>query len=275
MFETCDVDGYTYARCAGCGYLRLVDDAPPAEIEAIYSDSYFFDGVAGGYADYLSQGPLLRAHGKRYGQLLRRYGEPGKLLDVGSAAGFLLAGLRDCGWDAQGIDVNAAMCEWGHTNLNVSIAKHSLERFETDEQFAAVTMVQVIGHLFDIDEAFARASALTKQGGMWLIETWNARSLTARLLGAQWHELSPPSVRRVFTPESLASLAARHGMRQIAFGRPVKRVLCSNVKSLLSHKASAGVANRMLSRAMRLLPDGLEIPYPAEDLFWMLFRKLG
>lgn len=273
MIPSYHIDGYSYLRCPQCSYLRLIDDAPEPAVTGIYSDAYFFGQANAGYADYLSEGALLRAQGHRYGRLLQHFAQPGPLLDVGTAAGFILAGLCDYGWEGEGIDVNASMCEWARSNLKLHVTRESLERYTSDVPFSAITMVQVAAHFFDVFSAFENASMLTAKGGIWLIETWNARSLTARLMGKRWHELSPPSVRRIFTPGSLARLAKRYGMEPIAFGRPVKRILVSHAKSLLEEKARGSTVNRALALASRALPDTLVLPYPADDLFWAMFRK--
>lgn len=253
--------------------MQLRDGASETEVFGLYSDSYFHGNSAGGYNDYLAEGTLLRAAGRRYGKLLKRFISVGDLLDVGSAAGFMVAGLQDTGWRARGLELNASMAEWGRQTMRVSIDTESLERFQSTQQFDAITMVQVVAHFYDLASALANAAKLTKTGGLWLVETWNARSLTARLFGTQWHELNPPSVRRIFTPKSLAIAASRLGMEQIAFGRPAKRILSAHAKSLVAQKAQTGRLAQALSRAAALLPGNLVLPYPAEDLFWALYRK--
>ena len=70
--------------------------------QTVYGDDYFNSGGAG-YPDYLGESKLLRAHGKRYANLLKRYIDTGTMLDVGAAAGFILQGFIDCGWKGCGI----------------------------------------------------------------------------------------------------------------------------------------------------------------------------
>lgn len=269
------INGYHYGTCTRCALLQLLDQSADADVLGIYCDAYFHAGANGGYTDYLSEGSLLRAQGRRYGKLLERFIAPGEVLDIGSAAGFMVAGLQDAGWNARGLECNAGMSDWGRSNLQVHIDTESLEHFQSDAQFDALTMVQVVAHFYDLNSAFANASKLTKSGGVWLVETWNARSVTARVLADQWHELNPPSVRRIFTPQTLALTASRFGMRQIAFGRPKKRILAAHAKSLAAEKARSGVIAGALNRVVSLLPDNLVLPYPAEDLFWSIFRKTG
>lgn len=115
-------------------------------------------------------------------------------------------------------------------------------------------------------------SRATESDGAWLVETWNGASFTARLFGPNWHEWSPPSVRHVFTPQSLDRLAASYGMSRIASGRPKKTLIASHAKSLLKEKALTSFPARVLALAAGPIPNDVTLPYPAEDLFWALYR---
>ena len=98
-------DGYQIYRCTGCPHY-FTPPVGPAHAAQVYDDSYFNGGGAG-YANYLSESALLRAHGRRYGALLKRHTTPGTLLDVGAAAGFIAQGLQDEGWTVAGVEPNA------------------------------------------------------------------------------------------------------------------------------------------------------------------------
>ena len=78
--------------CTGCGH-RYAGVVPSSDhVEYTYGDDYFFGGGAG-YSDYTSEERLLRNAGKKYAKLLSRWQQSGNLLDVGSAAGFILQGF--------------------------------------------------------------------------------------------------------------------------------------------------------------------------------------
>ena len=189
-------------------------------METHYDDEYFFGGGAG-YADYLSESGLLIAHGERYARLLDRHNVPvGDMLDVGSAAGFVMRGFANRGWNPQGLEPNESMAGTATDAFGFPVRWGDLENFESATQFDLITMIQVVAHFHDVHAAMSAAARHTKNGGHWLIETWNHRSLTARLFGTQWHEYSPPSVLQWFSPASLTRLAAEYGMKVIALGRP-------------------------------------------------------
>jgi SAM-dependent methyltransferase len=261
--------GYWIRECLACGH-QFCELTPTAEHpNAIYADSYFSEGGAG-YSDYLSEADLLIAHGKRYGKLLQRYTSPGRVLDIGSAAGFILKGLEAYSWSGVGLEPNATMAQYAQQSLGLDVRVSALETFRADEKFNLVTMIQVVAHFYELRQAFETAANLTQPGGYWLIETWNKDSLLARAFGQNWHEYSPPSVLHWFSSKSLDRLITPFGFRRIAQGRPAKWLNGAHAKSLLDYKLKDSPSGLKL---LHLIPDGMLIPYPTFDLFWILYQK--
>jgi SAM-dependent methyltransferase len=244
----------------------------PRHIERTYGDGYFTGGGAG-YSDYLSEGPLLRAAGRRYGRLLARHTEPGRLLDVGAAAGFVLKGFEDCGWHGTGIEPNATMAGYARDVLGMSVVAGELETARFDEEFDAVSIIQVIGHFRDPLEALRITARLVRSGGFVLIESWNRTSLTARAFGRRWHEYSPPSVLHWFSLKGLRRLAQSAGLRPVEHGRPLKMLNGGHAKSLIEYKLPEGPIGAAAAKVVQLIPERLPLVYPFDDLFWLLLRK--
>ena len=264
--------GHGIARCDDCGH-RFAQIAVSADhVESVYDDEYFLGG-GDGYRDYLSESRLLRAHGRRYGELLKRFAPAGELLDVGAAAGFILQGLSDAGWRGAGLEPNDRMAAFAREQSGLTVHTGSLETFTTTRKFDAVSLIQVVAHFVDPREAFAQVADLLKPGGVCVIETWNVASGTARLFGKSWHEYSPPSVLHWFTPDRLADLLAEFGLHQVARGRPSKWINAGHAASLLQHKLSHNTVTRWLSKPLGLLPENLALPYFGDDLFWGAYRK--
>ncbi|MFM7427952.1 MAG: class I SAM-dependent methyltransferase [Elainella sp.] len=263
--------GYWVRGCLICGHQFAELHPDHQHVATVYSDSYFQGGGAG-YPNYLAEAKLLRRQGRRYARILTRYMQPGLMLDVGAAAGLILQGFADYGWDAYGLEPNRHMAEFAQTQLGLSVRPGTLENFHSPDRYDLITLIQVVPHFYDLHQAFQVASQHTAPNGFWLIETWNRSSLTARLFGQNWHEYSPPSVLHWFSAAGLQRLAAQYGFVEVARGRPAKWINVAHAKSLLRYRW----ANTSLRGALRLLdivPDRLNLPYPAEDLFWMLLQK--
>lgn len=124
-------------------------------------------------------------------------------------------------------------------------------------------MIQVIAHFVDPRLALAKVTKALKPGGHLLVETWNSRSLTARLLGKRWHEYSPPSVLHCFSLKSLSHLTAKEGFHEVARGRPSKWISGGHAKALLRYKFGDV---KWVERLMLMIPERASFPYPAEDL---------
>jgi SAM-dependent methyltransferase len=264
-------DGYWILECKSCHH-RCAEIIPSNDhLNQVYQDDYFKGGAAG-YPDYLSEAKILSDHGKRYGLMLKKYTTPGTLLDVGTAAGFILKGFQESDWQGIGLEPNSSMAEYGRTHLGLQIESRSLEQFTSNQRFDLVSMIQVIAHFFDIRQALQKAADATKPGGFWLIETWDRESWVARSLGRYWHEYSPPSVLHWFSPGGLNFLVAQFDFSEVARGRPAKRISGAHAKSLLGYKLQ-NFPLSWLRGGLKIIPDHLVIPYPTFDLFWILFQK--
>jgi 2-polyprenyl-3-methyl-5-hydroxy-6-metoxy-1,4-benzoquinol methylase len=265
-------DHYWIRKCSACRHQFLELHTDIKHVTQVYGDAYFQGGGAG-YPDYLAEATLLRRHGQRYARLLSRYMPSGTMLDVGTAAGFILQEFVALGWQGQGVEPNLRMVDYARTRLKLQVDAGTLEQWSSPKTYDLITMIQVVAHFFDFQKALATANQQTKPGGYWLIETWNRNSWMARLLGKHWHEYSPPSVLQWFSPEGLCQVSARYGFREVARGRPAKWIGGAHAKSLLRYKFRDSPLEQLLSRGLNWIPDGLTIPYPAEDLFWILLQK--
>lgn len=264
--------GYWIRVCETCKHQFAELTPTLAHAEQVYSDEYFQGGGAG-YPNYLGEAKILRSHSRRYSKILARYMQPGTMLDVGAAAGFILQGFTDGGWTGRGIEPNPRMAEYGRMHLGLPIETGTLEEFKTSDRYDLITMIQVIPHFFDLKSALHAAEKVTKPNGYWLIETWNRESLMARIFGKNWHEYSPPSVLHWFSPSGLQNLTTQFGFREIARGKPSKWIQASHAKSLLAYKLKGSSLGKLAMKVVNFIPDDLSIPYPSEDLFWALYQK--
>jgi len=271
-FRVFQVNGFWIRECQGCSH-RCVEVEPSEEhVATVYGNYYFTEGGVG-YTDYFGEANVITAHGRRYGKLLSKFMMPGKVLDVGAAAGFILKGLSETGWNGLGIEPNASMAEYGRMQMGADIEVSALEQYKSDEKFDLVTMVQVLPHFYNLRQALQNAADLTKRSGYWLVETWNKNSFIARMLGKNWHEYSPPSTLHFFSPETLNALVSQFGFEEVARGRPAKKIGSGHAKSLFQYKLQSSKIGNPVAKMMNFVPDNLVIPYPSFDLFWALYQK--
>jgi SAM-dependent methyltransferase len=267
-----DARGFPMYRCDRCRYAFTAP--PPADIASIYGDDYFAgNGDGAGYPDYIAEGVWLRKRGLRYGELLRRHRPAGRVLDVGAAAGFILQGYVDAGWRGSGVEPNASMAAYARERLKVDVRTGTLDSLDPAERFDAISFVQVVAHFPDPKAALARALEVTEPGGLWLFETWNSASLTARALGRSWHGYAPPSAVRALSPHALDTLVKPFGFALVELGRPRKVIDARHAKAVLTAVGRTSALARGARALASLMPDATRLVYPSEDVFWALYRR--
>jgi len=260
--------------CLDCRH-RFADYTPlPSHVADVYGDDYFLGGGAG-YPDYFAEADLIRKRGQRYGRLLKKYLPPARVLDIGAAAGYFMQGLADEGWEVEGLEPNATMARITRERLSFPVRNIALESLDEDASFDVISLVQVLPHFQDLSKALSNARRATRPGGYWLIETWNRASLTARLLGRHWHEYSPPSVLHWFNPDDISNTARIMGFSILATGRPRREISVDHARALLTYKATGSRLASLIVRISGTIPGKWTLPYPSEDLMWVLLKKEG
>ncbi|MGN6340298.1 MAG: class I SAM-dependent methyltransferase [Ginsengibacter sp.] len=265
-------NGYSIIACKNCAYRFTKVDDGKTHINKVYSDGYFFEGKTG-YPNYLKGKDLLYKYGRSYAAIVSKFLKPGKILDAGCAAGFILKGFIESGWKGTGIEPNNTMASYGREELNLNIQTGSLETFESGERFDLITMIQVIGHFYEIDKVMQKLKTNLANNGMVLVESWDMGSRYARLMGKNWHEYSPPSVIRWFSDETLCRLFEKNGFTLVAKGFPPKKINVSHALSLLKEKSFYFPLKKELFSFLNWMFGKLNLNYPLRDLKWYLFQQ--
>ena len=245
-----------------------------------FGDDYFFGGE-GCYEDYSIQAPELSQKGSRYSRLLKRLlpnrpdssKQSPRVLDIGSAAGYLLQGFVDNGWQGTGVEANGSMARFGREELGLDVRHSTVETFQSDHQYDAATMVQVLPHLVNPAESLNSIRNQLSKNGLLLIETWSCRSLTARAFGKNWHEYNPPSVLHWFSRSSLGRLLRKHKFEVVKQGRPVKWIHVGNGAAIFKKSLGESAFKTGITSVLDRVPSSLKVPYFLDDVFWVVARK--
>lgn len=208
--------GGAYATCRECG-LASLDPLPP-DTSALYSEGYFKGGVAGGYADYDADQNLHDANARARLALIRRHRTtlPSAVLDVGCAVGTFLVAARALGARVAGVDVSP----WAR---HEALRRHQLAvepsvgdtSAKHPEAFDLVTFFQSLEHMPYPDKELAAANTCLNADGLLVIETWDAGSPIARLMGRAWQQMNPPTVLHLMSRRSISALLERCGFRKL------------------------------------------------------------
>ena len=113
------------------------------------------------------------------------------------------------------------MVKFGSEEFGLNIENAPLENFDPSEKFDLVSLIQVIGHFYDIDKSIENISKILSKDGLVLVESWDMASWYAKILGKNWHEYSPPTVLHWFSKATLKNLFAAARIRSTQNGKAI------------------------------------------------------
>jgi 2-polyprenyl-3-methyl-5-hydroxy-6-metoxy-1,4-benzoquinol methylase len=273
-------DGFDIVACPSCGLLqrRALPDAEA--IEEIYARDYFQRpaGESGsqGYLDYLADEPIHRlAARKRLDRLAGRV-RPGRLLDVGCASGFFLAEARERGFQGVGVDVAPAMTAVAREHFGLDVRTATFAGAGLDGQFDLVTMWDYIEHTTDPRADVALAAERLAPGGVLALSTGDAGSLSARVMGARWHLLTPHHHNFFFRRDHLRRLLHEAGLEVVEVGAWARWASIGYLAYKLGAVAPSSRAVSGLSDALRRRRVGaIVVPVNLFDVVTVVARKPG
>ena len=211
----------------------------------------------------------------RYAKIISKYiNNPGTILDVGCAAGFILKGFEQHGWTCHGIEPNKTMVEYGIRKFGFKMEVGNLKTYNIDKKFDLITMIQVIGHFHDIDKAMRSTHHLLKPGGFVVVESWNRGSLHAKLHGNHWQEYSPPSVVHWFSDKSLIDLFDYYGFKLVNKGLPLKHINLKYGLSIVAGRLPNFFLKRKIMANIDKYLGKISVIYPSLNIKWYVFQKI-
>lgn len=206
---------FTVKKCSSCGLGYVTPRIPESHLHLIYQTEYFKSQSASdfGYSDY-TQDKLgyLRTFGKK-ARIVQQYLQRGRVLEVGSAAGFFLHSMQELGFEVEGVEVSEyvsdfARSEFGLTNIFTGLLKDAPL---IQQSFDAVAMWDVIEHLSDPLEELKRIHGLMKPDGYLFLQTQDIEAFFARLLGRKWQHFKQLEHIHHFSPATIRVLLDRAG----------------------------------------------------------------
>lgn len=238
------VNGFDVVRCT-CGLART--ELPPGfDPATIYTEAYFQGGHHDGYADYESSADDLRREFRRTVDALRRRTSSGRLIEVGCAYGYFLDEAAAY-FEVTGVEISDAARE------QAAARGHAVYRELDDDAIArgpfdAAVLLDVVEHLVDPGEVFARLHAAMRPGASLMLTTGDWGSLLARAMGKRWRLMTPPQHLWFFSPQTIRALLDRHGfvVRDVAHPWKLAPV------SLIAYQAARYVGGQRLVQRVPL-----------------------
>ncbi len=152
----------------------------------------------------------------RVGWWIYKLGSCGKVLEIGCGNGWMLAGLRDHGWEVVGLERSLESGRFAVAKLNLPIIVGDLEALRPIPTFDLVVLHNVLEHLPDPMRALETCAAVLKPGGSLLIVVQNIASWQFHLTKEHWFHLDVPrlpSVHSIFQRNRRRALQRLQALR--------------------------------------------------------------
>ena len=165
----------------------------------------------------------------RYVNTIRPFFPSGRALDIGCSTGLFPRMMRDCGYRAEGLEVNAQTAQWGVTHYGLCIHTGTLEQFSiSNGPYDLITMTDVLEHTEDPLRSLGLVNGLLKMDGGAMVtfpDICSVKSRYYRWLAVLtrrewvWTTCSVPHHTWEFTKRIALQCFAKTGFSVISFGR--------------------------------------------------------
>jgi len=173
-------NGYRAMQCDHCGLVYVSPRPSLEEMKELYDGQETHIDIDA----HIRQRDLKCAQAKRSLSLISRYRTHGRILEVGSAAGYFLWEARKLGFEVQGVDLTHRLCEFATEVLHVPTFEGTLRQASFEpERFDVVYMRNVLSHLAYPVEEFQSMWRLLRPGGYLVFETGNVAELSPQEAG--------------------------------------------------------------------------------------------
>jgi len=210
---------YRVVECQECGLVYVTPRRDAPDLRAMYLEDYWCSPAAKdfGYTNYLRDAELYRrTYRRRFAAIRRHFPRPGRVLDVGCAAGYFLSIAKENGWECTGVEVSQRMAEFARERYALDVKVGTLlESKLPDARFDLVTFWDVVEHLPDPIAVLREARRLLAPGGLILIETQNVASRFARWMGPKWHHYKHAEHLFHFDPATARALLEKAGFAEV------------------------------------------------------------
>ena len=250
------VAGRSLNGCASCG-LEWFD---AAAYEDDHVDQYLSNRTSPATYYSLSAACDRDAFNERMRQLIEMTGtRAGRVLDIGCTVGTFLQAAASHGWEAVGVEPNAAAAAHARAQgLTVHDGFFDLELAGRLGQFDAVHLSEVIEHVFDPVDLLRVAARTLKPGGVLIVTTPDFDTIAARTL-----QRKPDEHVVHFRRSSLVRAAERAGLEVAAAERLSRR----RSIAAMQHSTTFGAAGRAIMRALAFVRVTRAVEWVLTPLF--------
>ncbi len=259
-------------QCEACGLIFVWPI--PQNLSVIYEQDYFSGATHGfGYADYDTDKSAMTDTFLKYLKIIEKYsGGVGSLLDVGAATGFFLGLALRNKWDVTGVEISDFAAEKARAK-GLAVLTGTLDSVRFPKLFNVITMWDVIEHVSDPYEQIKKAYELLAPNGILIINTPDASSIFAKIMGKRWHLFVPPEHLYYFNPTNLAKNLSGAGFKVLEVGKLGKKFTLIYAFLTLARISKLRFIQNLADRLRGTSIGNLAVPINLRDNFFIIAKK--
>jgi SAM-dependent methyltransferase len=199
-------------ECRTCAFVTANLTLSSAELARLYTAEYF---AGQEYLNYVGERALIQRHFAGRLQRLLPYvpnASNKRLFEIGSAHGFFLHVAKPHFRSVAGIDISAAASGYARDVLDLPVATGDFLDLRLPDCVDVVCLWDTIEHLQHPDRYLEKAVSRLNPGGVIALTTGDIGSVVARLRGAKWRQIHPPTHLHYFSRATLQRLLERLGL---------------------------------------------------------------
>ena len=228
-----------YSKCLQCGLIFRKTKIETNEIQKIYNDKEYFSGYLENYKEFIKIFEQML-------NLIEKYQNPRKILDIGCGVGLLLYLAKKRGWEASGIEIFASNFAKNKLKLNV-INSNNLDILK-DKYFDVIVVNHVLEHIENPLVILKQIKEKLNTNGFLFIGVPNIEGLFPRIQKENWPSLQPLAHIYQFTPKTLKLLLQKIGFKPI-------RIITQNQR----FKYKPKILNLILNNYIKLFLEKLNL----------------
>lgn len=144
----------------------------------------------------------------------------GDVLEIGAGSGHALAAAKEAGRRVAAVETSAVHRDYIRQTWGIDDVYATVDELPAERRFPAIFLVNVLEHVYDIEQLLTKLRAHLAPGGAIFISTVNANCVVARLGGTSWSMFKTSDHVSFPSAEGLRRAAVATGLspRRIWFG---------------------------------------------------------
>lgn len=198
-------------ECRNCGFFTTNEELSTDELIKLYSEDYFHGEE---YADYTSdEGIITHNFEKRLKKMKHYLLSHESIFEIGCAYGFFLKVASKIFDEVEGIDISEDAVKYAREVIGVNAISGNYLEYKCEKLFDCICMWDVIEHLTHPADFINHAYVHQKKGGIICITTGDVGSINAKLRGAKWRQVHPPTHLHYFDKRTITMLLQKIGYK--------------------------------------------------------------